>query len=423
MNGCTCSAELAWLRSSAVPSYGGGPNPVRLADLFCGCGGMSLGIAEAARRGGRGATVALAADVSSDAVAAYKLNFPGALIQEVEVESLFDGSMHGPLTPSETWLRKQAGRVDFLLGGPPCQGHSSLNNHTRSADPRNDLYARMARAAEVLRAKVVIIENVPSVSRDASNVVGTTRDALEAAGYDVAEAVVDLSTLGVPQRRRRHVMLATWGESGMSAATILKSLSLGCPRHPERSVGWAIGDLMAAKPTCELDRPTKLTVENIRRIRWLFDHDAYDLPNRERPTCHRGDHKYQSMYGRMRWDEPAPTVTTGFGSMGQGRYVHPKRHRMITPREAARLQMIPDFMRFPEGIGRGTLATMIGNAVPPPLSLALGLALIPALSESRPIARVWQWIVESFKATLGRMPRLIRGDRPPSGGKPISSTA
>src|SRR5262249_42014582 len=105
---------------------------------------------------------------------------------------------------------------------------------------------------------------------------------------------------------------------------------------------------------------------NSKRIAWLFSHGKFDLPNSQRPKCHREKpHSYNSVYGRLRWNLPAQTITTGFGSMGQGRYVHPSRHRTITPHEAARLQCLPDFFVFDAVVSRGAWADLIGNAVPP----------------------------------------------------------
>ena len=110
---------------------------------------------------------------------------------------------------------------------------------------------------------------------------------------------------------------------------------------------------------------------------WLFEHGEHNLPNPERPTCHRTEHSYRSMYGRLWWDEPAQTITSGFGSMGQGRYVHPLRQRTLTPHEAARLQFLPDFMAFDlVKTTRSALATMIGNAAPPMLTIAIVHALV-----------------------------------------------
>ncbi len=92
-----------------------------------------------------------------------------------------------------------------------------------------------------------------------------------------------------------------------------------------------------------VDVASVATAANRERMQWLLDHDEYDLPNHLRPKCHHADHSYVSMYGRLRWNTPAQTITTGYGSTGQGRYVHPARPRTITPHEAARLQTLPDF--------------------------------------------------------------------------------
>ena len=144
-----------------------------------------------------------------------------------------------------------------------------------------------------------------------------------------------------------------------------------------RSVRWAIGDLLDIEPASVIDTPSRLTDENADRIKWLFDNDAYNLPNAHRPTCHRDEgHSYVSMYGRLAWDAPAQTVTSGYGSMGQGRFVHPRRRRTLTPHEAARLQFLPDFVRFDLVPRRTALATMIGNAAPPALTIAIVTALI-----------------------------------------------
>ncbi len=119
---------------------------------------------------------------------------------EQRVESLIDGALYPPLTPNEAQLRRRTGPVSILVGGPPCQGNSDLNNKTRRNDPRNRLYARMARAAVVLCPTVVIVENVPRVANDHGRVVEITTAALEAAAYRVYSATLDLLTVGVPQK-------------------------------------------------------------------------------------------------------------------------------------------------------------------------------------------------------------------------------
>jgi len=373
-----CETDAAFLRTTR-PAYEAIKPAIRVVDLFCGCGGLTLGIAEAARRCRLGTTVVLAVDADEDAVAVFRRNFRGADVRQQAVEELFDGQLGTRRTTAEGTTARTVGAVDVLVGGPPCQGHSDLNNHTRRDDIRNDLYLRMARAAQVLRPSVVLIENVPAVQHDVEDVVGVAAEALERAGYRVADAILDTQALGAPQRRRRHVLLAASKEIAADPERVFDGLQTCCPEGCSRSVRWAIDDLLDVEPAALLDTPSKVTGENVRRIAYLFDEDEYDLPNRLRPACHQSDHSYRSMYGRLRWDEPAQTVTTGFGSMGQGRYVHPARRRTLTPHEAARLQMLPDFCDFGGVRSRTALATMIGNAVPPVLSMAIGEALIPAL--------------------------------------------
>jgi DNA (cytosine-5)-methyltransferase 1 len=109
-----------------------------------------------------------------------------------------------------------------------------------------------------------------------------------------------------------------------------------------------------------------MSPRNRRRALHLHHNALYDLDDRLRPSCHRYKvHSYKSVYGRMKWDEPAQTITTGFGSMGQGRFLHPAEVRVITPHEAARLQGLPDFFNFTGVRNRTSIQDMIGNAVIP----------------------------------------------------------
>jgi DNA (cytosine-5)-methyltransferase 1 len=364
-----CDGDAAFIRSARPPYEALRPR-VRVVDLFAGCGGLSLGVAEAARRLGLGIDVRLAVDLDADATSVYKANFPGADVRHLRVEELFDGKVGSPATATERKLKTQVGKLDVLVGGPPCQGHSDLNNHTRRDDPRNALYARMARATEVLRPRLVLIENVPTVTHDVDKVVEATVKALEGIGYSVADAVVDIARLGAPQGRRRHVVFAS-RRADVGVKDIVSRIEHRCPAHLKRTVHWAIEDLKGVQSDTLFDSASVPNADNVERIAWLFEHGKYDLPNLKRPVCHQSDHSYNAMYGRLRWDAPAQTVTTGFGSMGQGRYVHPSKRRTITPHEAARLQMLPDFWDFSVVKKRGSLAQLIGNAVPPVLAAAL----------------------------------------------------
>jgi DNA (cytosine-5)-methyltransferase 1 len=372
----TCRADQEWLRRTESPDrvlFADGVS-LRLVDLFAGCGGLSFGLVEAARRQGIAAEVVLAVERDERALRVFQHNVPTLDARQEDVESVFNGVLGESLTFSERQLSRGIDRVDLLVGGPPCQGNSDLNNKTRRRDPRNRLYARMARAAEVLKPSCVLIENVPSVRHDRACVVAVTRAALENAGYRCVERILDANAAGVPQRRRRHVLVAVRDE------TVDLSFLGQLPRRCDhiRSIGWAIRDLEVRRGNHVFDTAARVSGENRRRIAWLFDHREYDLPNSERPKCHRSEHSYPSMYGRLTWTKPAQTLTTGFGSMGQGRYVHPSRRRTLTPHEAARIQTFPDYFDFGD-TPRTPLATMIGNAVPPLLNIVIGEQLIPQL--------------------------------------------
>jgi DNA (cytosine-5)-methyltransferase 1 len=368
-----CELDRQWLRRTEPPPIVTTAGALRLVDLFAGCGGLSFGLIEAARHLGLSAEVALAVEHDRDALAVFQRNIATRDARQTDVEAIFDGSLGSTLTLTERRITRDIGEVDILVGGPPCQGNSDLNNRTRRNDPRNLLYARMARAVEVLGPTCVVIENVPSVRHDRAGVVAVTREALEVAGYNCAEAVLDASRAGVPQRRRRHVLVGTRGSSNLS---LLEEFDVRCSHV--RSLGWAIRDLEKSEGGTPFNSAATMSPESRRRIAWLFDNKKYDLPNELRPICHRSRHSYVSMYGRLRWGRPAQTVTSGFGSMGQGRYVHPSRRRTLTPHEAARIQTFPDYFDFGT-TPRTALARMIGNAVPPLLNLVLGTNLIPQL--------------------------------------------
>jgi DNA (cytosine-5)-methyltransferase 1 len=323
--------------------------------------------------------IRLAIDSDDEILNLLKVNLPDAQIHVGDVTTLFDGEIGTLPTESESALLERVRGIDVLLGGPPCQGHSDLNNHTRRHDPKNALYLKMVRAAEVLAPKIVVIENVAPVQWDRGHVVRATMEYLAQAGYMVAGRVLDLRRVGVPQRRHRFVLLASTIPA-IDPDKVLDKLATATPEHQPRTVRWAIGDLLDVDATDDYDKPSRKTEASTKRMAFLFEKGTYDLPNSERPKCHRDkEHSYVSMYGRLRWDKPAQTITTGFGSMGQGRYVHPQRRRTITPHEAARLQTFPDWYDFGKETKRVALAKAIGNAVPPLLMVRLGSSIIPEL--------------------------------------------
>jgi DNA (cytosine-5)-methyltransferase 1 len=340
-------------------------------DLYSGCGGFSAGLAEACRATGRRFVAVAAVDIDADALGAHAQNIRPTRSIRDDVMDLIDGGIGARLTPRERWLQKELGELDFLLAGPPCQGFSALNNHTRGRDPKNRLYEHVARVAEVFEPRHILIENVSSVRSYSPAAVRRTAGRLSRMGYAVDEGVVPVVELGIPQLRRRHLVVATSGR-----LTKISDVVRAFQRAP-RDLRWAIGDLTGTSSRrSDFDRPAVPSPDNEKRMWFLREHRRWDLPDYLRPPCHHDfEHTYKSMYGRLRWDEPAQTITSGYGSMGQGRYVHPNGRRTLTPHEAARIQFFPDWFRF--GVRSRTVwATLIGNAVPMKLSYVFGVWLL-----------------------------------------------
>jgi DNA (cytosine-5)-methyltransferase 1 len=364
--------DSVWLRSSTRPTpETASAGTIRAVDLFAGCGGLSVGLEEAGRALRMKVDHVLANDFDQDVLRIYAQNFSEAECVLGPVEDLLDGEVGSRLTPNERKLRDRLGEIDVVTGGPPCQGHSDFNNRTRNDDPKNELYLKMARFCEVVRPKHVVIENVPGVERDRGRVAQRTWDQLRSIGYSVDSGIVDFSRIGVAQARRRSITLGSLVVEPRIASAVEDV-------HSEaRSLSWAISDLedieSGAVPFDTAPSPSEVSRA---RMDYLFDNDLFELPDHQRPDCHRSkSHSYVSVYGRLRSELPAPTITTGFGVMGRGRFVHPARRRTITPHEAARIQFFPDFFSF-AGANRTSLHRMIGNAVPPKAGYAIGLHLL-----------------------------------------------
>ena len=343
---------------------------VRSADLFCGCGGLSLGLREAASAVDRAVEFVLAVDQNAASLNVYQDNFAPEHALQLDIRSVLTGDLGTPASNREIEFRAMAGRVDVLLAGPPCQGHSDLNNHTRRQDIRNKLYERVARFAEIVRPTYILVENVPAIVHSYEDTLCITIKHLSRLGYFTDSGTVNLLDLGVPQNRKRHVLVA----------------SLDNARHPKiddviakhkvdqtRDLQWAIQDLEMELGDNPFTSASRYSADNQRRIEYLHRNGLYELPNHMRPPCHQNGHTYKSVYGRLNYSEPAQTITGGFSCPGQGRYVHPTQTRTLTPHEAARLQFFPDSFDFSSVSSRTALATMIGNAVPMKLAYAFSM--------------------------------------------------
>lgn len=355
-----------------------------ILDLFSGCGGLALGLCEGARALGLNPIIRAAVDVDDLGLEVYRHNLRPDRVLHASVASLvdfhvFEGGKkaHFAYAPEllDGQLEDLRGKINIICAGPPCQGHSSLNNHTRGEDPRNVLYLSVPALAVALDVPIVVIENVSRVVNDKSGVVPTALALLERSGYKITAGQISATDLGWPQTRKRYFMVATKDADTVPLADTVRAL-----RQPVASVGWAIDDLLEVAPKNIFDETADINDENMKRIDYLFNSNLFELPNDIRPDCHKEGHTYPAVYGRLKWDEPAGTITSGFLSPGRGRFIHPLSRRCLTPHEAARLQGFPDWFDFVlpnrPAPTRKILGKWIGDAVPPIMGYAVALSAL-----------------------------------------------
>ena len=385
----------AILRGSLpIPERGqpdAGGQPLRIVDLFSGVGGFVLGVKLLAAEAGKRLVCELAVDTDEAALAVHARNHGTRRRSAESVASLVDYRIRGDGDSAEfvyepeligERLQHACADVDLLIAGPPCQGHSNLNNHSRRNDRRNYLYLAVPAFAVACRARAVIIENVTSVVHDDAEVVRTARRLFETNGYATDEGVIAADAMGWPQTRKRHFLVARRiGDAAEAAFPLpISDVATMLAAPSARTVTWAIGSTESLSTDPALHVTAEYTAENLERIEWLFDNDEYDLALQHRPKSHQAGTTYGAVYGRMHADRPAPTITTGFNTPGRGRFIHPNEPRTMTPAEAARLQGFPDTFRFTTDPsappGKAALAKWIGDAVTMPLGYAAALSAI-----------------------------------------------
>ena len=256
--------------------------------------------------------------------------------------------------------------IDVLVGGPPCQGFSPLGrmNDWDRADPRNKLWRHYARILATVKPKIFVIENVPELLTSGEFV--TLRRTVKKFGYELEFGVLNAANYGVPQSRRRAIIIGS---------------RIGTPALPSeiderRTVRDAIGDLpLLPNGETTLHRPRKPLATSIERYKCVPPGgNRFDLAQLRpdlTPACwKRKTTGSVDVFGRMEWDKPAPTIRTEFFKPEKGRYLHPEAHRPITLREAARLQTFPDEFVFAGS--NVQIAKQIGNAVPVELARRIG---------------------------------------------------
>ena len=264
-------------------------------DIFSGCGGMTTGLVEA----GFHVLGAIEKDVA--AAAAYRMNHPAVKLLLTDVSKLDAPDLLRVLD-------QKAGELDLLVGCSPCQGFSRMrtrNHNTAVDDERNDLVLDFARLVETLIPKTVLFENVPGLLHDKR--FEEMKYRLENKGFRLDPQVRNLADFGVPQRRRRLILI------GSRLGPLPVPDGLG----PKRTVKSAIGSLPEPSASDDpvhssVSAHSTLVLERIKRIPKDGD-SRIDLGTDDQLACHKTFSGYRDVYGRMAWEKPAPTITlTGF---------------------------------------------------------------------------------------------------------------
>lgn len=346
-------------------------------DLFSGCGGSALGFQQA------GFDIKVAVDIDKNASESFKANFPDCAVFPSDISYL-----------SGKELLKAGGfkngKQVVLIACPPCQGFSSARrNSQRLTDPRNKLIYEFLRIVEEIKPLAFVLENVPGLATGIGKPLFLQiLQKLHELGYQTVYDVVNTADYGVPQRRKRLVLMGTNNSdirlSFPSKTNIDPATSDDLPAW--NTVREAINDLPKIQagekhPDDAMHASASLAEINLKRL-MLTPHDGGDRtswPDELVLECHRNTKGHKDVYGRMRWDQPSPTMTGGCAMISKGRFGHPEQNRAISLREAARLQTFPDDFKF---IGNfGQIAEQIGNAVPPLLAKRAADALLKSMNE------------------------------------------
>lgn len=346
-------------------------SPVSAVDLFCGAGGLTHGLLQA------GIKVEAGIDIDEAAEYAFVTNNPDTRYYcwdvgrktYASIEKLFAGD-----------------KIRLLAGCAPCQPFSKL---TQAIDRHQswDLLNNFGRFVARIQPELVTMENVPELAERGKDVFAHFVKTLQRLEYHVDWKIVKCEEYGVPQFRRRLVLLASrLGELQVPEGKFRSEAKW-------KTVRDTIGKLPKLKSGEEhsVDRlhvAAQLSDLNLKRIKATKPDggNRHDWPDELVLDCHKksSGQRYHSIYGRMWWDRPSPTMTTLCTGIGNGRFGHPEQDRSITLREAALLQSFPRSYEFwPSNVklNRGAVSRMIGNAVPPKLAKAIGKAILDHVNE------------------------------------------
>ena len=319
-------------------------NQPLVVDLFAGAGLFSHAFVE------EGFEILQAVENDPFAAESYRANL-GAVVDAVDI---------GDATPAE--------RCDVLIAGPPCQGFSTLGKRDPS-DARNRLSLELLRWVDATDPRVVVVENVAAFLT--SWACQTLVEELRRRRYEVRSAVLHAQDFGVPQRRKRAFVTGVRGRR----SPVIQQVAAGYANPGE-----AWHDLTAEPDGQNLHVAPSPRSLALRRMRVLpYGGDKRDIlrvaPELAAPSWFRHPSAVTDVWGRMRWEVPANTLRTCFQNPSKGRYIHPEQNRVLTVREGARLQTVPDSWTFAGP--RTRIVRQIGNAVPPLLGRAIARGIRP----------------------------------------------
>lgn len=336
---------------------------IKAVDLFCGAGGLTHGLSLA------GIDVVAGYDIEAKCRYAYEANNSAKFVQKDVAD----------VSVSEIAALLEGASITMLAGCAPCQPFSRyLSGKDTSTDKKWPLLYEFSRLIRGVTPDIVTMENVPDVVRH--SVYDDFVSELEEQGYTVWASKVFCPDYGMPQMRKRHVLIASQcGAIELMPPTHNKSNYVTVRDAIEHLPDIEAGEMYALDP---LHKSPNLSALNLQRIRHSTEGGSWkDWPEELRANCHRKDSgkNYTGVYARMSWDNPSPTMTTQCYGYGNGRFGHPTQDRAISLREAAIFQTFPQdyqFVQHGEDFKFIDLGRMIGNAVPVRLGEVIGSSIL-----------------------------------------------